>query len=290
MTLEILPYIRLIRPHHWVKNAFVFAPLFFTPTLLSMTSLTTVALAALTFSFMSSSIYIFNDYVDRENDKNHPRKKKRPLPSGAITPQTALFLHGIFLTLGIYGASTLGVKFLSLVVLYFVLNLLYSLKLKSLPIIDVMCIAAGFILRILGGAAVIDIQASKWILICTGLLSLFLAFAKRRDDLVQQLDAKHRKSLSGYNKAFLDVVIPVILTTLLMAYLMFTIDDSAPLRQYSEHLYLTVPFVVFGILRYLQLIYVEENSGSPTRILLSDKPIVLTVIGWIVTFGSLIYL
>ena len=286
---KILPFIRLARPHHWVKNGFVFLPLFFTPILLNINNFVMVALAALAFSFISSSIYIFNDYCDRDSDKKHPVKKHRPIASGDVSPQAALAMHIIFLGAGLYGACALGEKFFHIAAGYFVLNFFYSLKLKSIPIVDVMCIATGFILRVLGGAAVAHIDASKWILICTGLLSLFLAFAKRRDDLVQDMGSDHRKSLDGYNKAFLDVVLPVILTTLLMAYLMFTIDVNAPLRAYSDDLYLTVPFVVFGILRYLQLIYVEENAGNPTRILLSDKQIMTTVVGWACLLGWLIY-
>ena len=173
---------------------------------------------------------------------------------------------------------------------YFGMNLAYSFSLKHVALVDVMLIALGFVLRVEGGGAVIDVFVSAWIVIMTGLFALFMALAKRRDDLIKALDGDHRRSLDGYTLPFLDVVITIITSALLVAYLVYTTDQDVMERVGSDKLFYTAPFVVIGILRYTQITIVEQRSGSPTRIALTDRFIILTVSGWLLTFAALIYL
>jgi 4-hydroxybenzoate polyprenyltransferase len=175
------------------------------------------------------------------------------------------------------------------VALYFAINVAYTVKLKSVAIIDVMIVAIGFVLRVEGGARLIEVTASAWLVIATGLLALFMAVAKRRDDLVQGLDASHRKSIEGYTKPFLDSIIAVLLGALLVTYLIYVTDTNVMQRLGTTKVFYTAPFVVAGILRYLQITMVEERSGSPTRIFLTDRMILWCVAGWIATFAALIY-
>jgi len=286
--------VRLLRPHHWIKNGFVAAPLFFTPELFrgegfAPDTLLRVALGVLAWSFIASSIYIFNDWRDRESDRQHPLKKSRPLAAGTVSGRSAALMLAALILLGSGIAYALGSGFMIALGTYAVLNVAYSLKLKQLPIIDVMCIALGFVLRVEGGAAIIDVTASPWMMIVTGMLALFLGFAKRRDDIVKSLGADHRKALHGYTRPFIDTVLAITAGSAVLAYLLYTTDKDVMARMGSDHLYITAPFVVYAVFRYLQIAMVEERSGSPTLIFLTDKPILVAGFGWFVTFAWLIY-
>lgn len=288
--MSVVAIIRLLRPEQWVKNAFVVAPLFFTPAALTAASLRNVALGVACFCAVSSAVYVLNDYRDRESDRMHPRKKHRPLAAGTVAVPLAFALMAALLAFALVGAFLwLPRAFFWIVALYFAVNVAYTFGLKSVAIIDVMVIALGFVLRVEGGAILIGVEASAWLVIATGLLALFLAVAKRRDDLVQGLDSSHRKSIEGYTKPFLDSIIAVILGALLVTYLIYATDIHVMQRLGTTKVFYTTPFVVAGILRYLQITMVEERSGSPTRILLTDRMILWCVIGWIATFAVLIY-
>lgn len=281
--------IRLLRPHQWVKNVFVAAPLFFTPSVMSLAVVYDVLLAVLSFCFAAGAVYIINDYNDRESDKLHPEKKNRPLASGEVSDQTAVILCGVMLVLSAVCAIFVSHWLVVIVAIYFALNLAYSLKLKHVAILDVMIIAMGFVLRLEAGSIAIDVRNSEWIIMCVGLLALFLAIAKRRDDVVKKLSVDHRASLDGYTRRFLDIALAVVLSSVLVAYMIYTTDVQVQDRLGTDRLYMTVPFVVAGVLRYLQITFVEERSGSPTLIVLTDKFLIITILGWIATFGVLMY-
>lgn len=281
--------LHLLRPHQWIKNGFIVAPLFFTPAVLSWASAAAVGGAVVSFCALASAVYILNDYLDREADCNHPTKRYRPLAAGTVPVPLAFALLGLLLAVGLALALALPGRFAAIAGLYLAANLGYCFALKHVAIVDVLIIAFGFVLRVEGGGTVIGIVPTAWIVIITGLLALFLALAKRRDDLVCALDGQHRRSLDGYNRPFLDVAVSVVLGALLVAYLIYTTDAVVMDRLGTRNLYYTAPFVVAGILRYLQITLVDERSGSPTILALTDRFLVLTILGWLATFGVLIY-
>jgi 4-hydroxybenzoate polyprenyltransferase len=281
---------RLVRPRQWVKNAFVAAPLFFTPAAWTKPQVLSAVLAIVVFCLLSSAVYVINDYADREADRLHPDKKTRPIASGEISPAFALAVAGLLVII----ASVLAVRFLpkgavTIAALYLAINLLYSFWLKHVALLDVLMVATGFVLRVDAGAAAIHIEPTVWIVVCTGLLALFLALAKRRDDLAKQLAEEHRPSLAGYNRRFIDQALSMVLGALLVSYLIYTTDQSVIARYGTDKLYLTAPFVIAGVLRYLQITLVEERSGSPTDIALTDRFLIATVLGWVAVFGLVIY-
>ena len=284
-----LEIVRLLRPRQWVKNAFVAAPLFFTPSEVSSASVLRVALGIVCFCALSSAVYILNDYMDREGDRLHAAKRDRPLAAGTVLPGTALALMAFLTVAGFLGAFLLEFRFGLIGSGYFILNLAYSFGLKRVSILDVMIIALGFVLRVYAGGALIGITPTVWIIVCTGLLALFIALAKRRDDVAKGLGGDHRASLSGYSGRFLDTAIAIVLGALVVSYIIYTTDIENRHRFGTDDLFITTPFVVAAVLRYLQITIVEERSGSPTDIALTDRFLILAAVGWVATFGWLIY-
>ncbi len=279
----LLETLKLLRPHQWVKNAFIPAPLFFTPSAVTPDTISLVLLGVLCFSALASAVYVLNDAMDRAADRQHPTKCKRPLAAGTVPLPLAL---GVMVGLAVGGltlAAILSPGFLLLALIYLGVNLGYSLGLKKISILDVMLVSLGYVLRVFAGADLIGVRASEWIIVCTGLISLFIALAKRRDDIVKDLGQGHRRALAGYNLPFLDTAIAMMLAGLLVSYLIYTVEVGIP------NLYLTTPFVIMGVLRYLQIALVEHRSGSPTAIVLTDKFLIGNVLAWIATFGALIY-
>ena len=288
--MALPPIIRLVRPKQWIKNGFVAAPLFFTPDKVNASSLLDVLTGFAVFCMAASAVYCLNDLRDAEGDRNHPVKKSRPIASGAVSPPAAMVLMALLMA-GTAALAAWRVPMILWVVgAYFAINIAYTLRLKHIAILDVLIVAFGFVLRVEAGAMIIDIVPSAWILIVTGLLALFIALAKRRDDIVRDLDAEHRKSLDGYTLPFLDGSLMAVLSTLLVSYLIFTTDQAVMARLGSEQLYFTGPFVIAGVLRYLQLTVVYERSGSPTDLLYRDLGLQLSVGGWLSAFVWLLYL
>ncbi|HOG37270.1 MAG TPA: decaprenyl-phosphate phosphoribosyltransferase [Paludibacteraceae bacterium] len=288
--------IQLLRPEQWAKNLFIFLPLFFSGQLLNVNLLLQCFVAFFAFSFMASSIYCFNDIYDVEADRQHPKKCKRPIASGKISVITAyavmtvcfaLSLSILFLFGGAEKFSLMG-----LIVFYFVLNVAYCVKLKRYAIVDVIVISIGFVLRILVGGTATGIWLSEWIIIMTFLLALFLAFAKRRDDVVlyQNTGVSPRKNTNRYNLDFMNQVMTVVSTVTVIAYIMYTLSPDVIERFHSRNIYITAIFVLVGIIRYLQITIVDLKSGSPTTILLKDRFIQFCIAGWIVSFLIIIYL
>lgn len=287
---KIRDLLRLFRVHQYIKNLFIFAPLFFAFSFDYKSSLR-CTFAFLFFSLLASSIYIFNDLQDIQSDRLHPKKKFRPIASGIISPKKALCIALVLVFFsGAGGYATLGDNFLVLCALYIFLNLAYSLRLKHIAILDVCIIAIGFIIRLFIGAYAGGVKLSHWIIITTFFLSLFLAFCKRRDDLqILKADGiKMRKSIDGYSPYFIDFCITISATMSILSYVMWSISPDSMTKLHSSYLYLTSFFVILGIMRYGQIVYVKSGGGSPTQVVLKDFFMHLILLGWILSFVILI--
>jgi decaprenyl-phosphate phosphoribosyltransferase len=284
-------YLKLLRPKDWAKNLFLFIPLFFGREIFNITKLISVSYGFIAFSLIASSIYIINDYRDREDDRRHPVKCKRPLASGAVTPSAALIICGLLLIAGFGLAWWIRDKFLFVLAIYFLINLAYSLGLKSIPILDIMILAMGFVLRIKGGSVISYVALSEWIIIMVFLLAVFMAVGKRRDDVLLKLSSgtDMRKSIKGYNLELLNVLLALVCAVIVVAYLMYTMSEETIHRMGTSRLYYTCIFVLAGIMRYLSIIYVVADSGSPTKILYKDRFIQITLLLWIASFILILY-
>jgi len=282
---------QLLRPHQWVKNGIILAGLVFSGSVSYTDKVITAFLATGLFCLLSSTVYIINDLADAAADRNHPTKKNRPIAAGRVSPSTAVILAIIIGAGSLISSYFLQDYFFYTAIGYLILNLLYSFWLKHIVIIDVMSIAAGFVLRALAGAVVIDVEFSGWLLISSFLLALFLGFGKRRHELVllENNSGQHRRILEHYSKYFLDQLIGVVTPAVVVCYLIYVISPDVKERLGTEYLFLTVPFVIYGIFRYLYLIHQKEEGGSPTRVLLTDFPILLTVLLWLATAMVLLY-
>ena len=282
----------LIRPHQYVKNLFIFLPLFFAGQITNPALLINAFLAFVAFSISANAIYILNDYQDIEEDRQHPKKKYRPLASGSISKKGAISLMSIFFIVGISLMAVLSLQAIAILGAYITLNIGYSFHLKHIAILDVTIIATGFVLRLFIGSAVTEIPLSMWIIIMTFLLALFMALAKRRDDVLLFLNTgkKMRKVIDGYNLRLIDGAMMIMAFVVIVAYIFYTTSTAVVQRLHSEYLYLTALFVILGILRYLQIAFVENDSGSPTKIVLKDKFMQITILAWVFSFVWIIYL
>lgn len=282
----------LIRPHQYVKNFFIFLPLFFAGQILNPALAINALLAFIAFSFSASAIYILNDYYDIAEDRLHPKKKNRPLASGALSKKTAILLMLLLAASGIYLMFTVSTQATVILTGYILLNIAYSFYLKHVAILDISIIAIGFVLRLFVGAAATGIYLSMWIVIMTFLLALFLALAKRRDDVLLFLDTgkRMRKVIDGYNVQFIDTAMMIMASVVIVAYISYTTSPEVVQRLQNEHLYLTALFVIIGIMRYMQISFVKQDSGSPTKIILKDIFIQLTLVSWVVAFAWILYL
>lgn len=286
-----MKYVQLLRTGHWIKNIFLFLPLFFAGDLFNPEKITLIIWGFLFFSLAASSIYIINDYRDREKDALHPVKKLRPLAAGTISAGFALAISVILIFTAIVGSYYLDPHFHLILLLYYILNLAYSFGLKNIPIIDVFIIAIGFVLRVQAGAILGDVPLSMWLNLMVFLLALFMALGKRRDDVILQAQSgiEMRKSIDGYNMEFLNISITLVCAVILVCYLMYTISPEVDARLNTNRLYYTSLFVFMGILRYLQLIFVKNDSGSPVKIIYKDRFLQVTLLLWILSFYFLIY-
>jgi len=284
-------YLKLLRPKDWAKNLFLFIPLFFSGELFFWDQYPKLLLGFVAFCCVASGIYIINDYRDVEDDRKHPEKASRPIASGAVSKTNALVLSVVLLLAGFGFAWFIREKFLFVLAMYFGLNLFYSLGLKSIAILDVFIIALGFVLRVKAGAVIIVVGMTEWLTIMVFLLALFMAIGKRRDDVLLKnaSGTSMRKSLKGYNLDFLNVALALICAVIIVAYLMYTMSPEVLRRMGTYRLYYTCFFVLAGIMRYLQVIYVQAASGSPTKILYKDRFIQAAILLWIVSFYLIIY-
>lgn len=290
----IRDHIKLLRPKDWAKNLFLFVPSFFAGNIFDVSRIASLSLGFLTFSFLASCIYIINDYRDIEDDRKHPVKQKRPLASGKVKKSTAVVICFILfiaaLTLGYFLDPTLQLLFV--LSIYFVLNFAYSMGLKNIAILDILILASGFVLRVKAGAIIAQVDTSEWLMIMTYLLALFMAIAKRRDDMLLKLNTGTvmRKSMSGYNLDFLNTLLGLFSAIIIVSYIMYTVSDLTVLRLGTHRLYYTSVFVMAGLMRYLQITFVAGKSGSPTEILYKDRFIQITLVLWIMSFYVILYL
>lgn len=292
-TKKIGLFIKLGRPHQYVKNGFIFLPLFFgynlsdTPSI----SITTTLWAFVVFSLAASSVYVFNDIRDIQEDLIHPKKKFRPLPSGQITKRDAfLFFWALVIGALLLGSLLLPPPFLVILLFYLVLNIAYSLFLKHIAIIDVVCVAIGFVLRVFAGGIAAEVRPSHWLILMTFLLSLFIALAKRRDDLLLAANGTNlRKSLDGYNLEFASNSMMIMAAVTIVSYILYTVSPEVSTKHGSQKLYLTTFWVIIGFMRYMQHAFVHKRSGSPTEVLLKDRFLQVVIVLWLLSFFIIIY-
>jgi len=260
-------------------------PLLFSFSFESSANNINTLVAFVLFSILASSIYIFNDLMDINEDKEHPKKKNRPLASGAVSKQAAQLLIILLSFFSLTIALFVNIQLFTILFIYFILNIAYSLKLKHISILDIFIIATGFVLRLFAGAAVTGIELSMWIIIMTFLLAIFLALAKRRDDVLLSLDGQEtRKNIDGYNLEFVNASMVLMAGVIIVSYVQYTISPEVLARLSTSHLYITSFFVILGVLRYMQITFVEQNSGSPTKVLIRDRFLKLTIFFWLVSF------
>ena len=283
--------IRAMRPRQWPKNVFIFAALVFDEQLTQKEPLLRTIAGFVLLCLISSAVYLLNDIADVESDRQHPTKRNRPIAAGQLSIPLALVLAIAMAALALAAGFALEPSFGWIITLYFVINLLYSLWLKHKPIIDVMIIAAGFVLRVAAGVVLIEVaRFSPWLYVCTTLLALIIGFGKRRAEIILLADGAnaHRKVLDGYTIGFLDQLIVVVSATTIMAYSLYTFSA---LDLPSNHLMmLTIPFVIYGVFRYLYLIHVEDAGGAPEELILTDRPLLATLIFWGLLAVAILYI
>ena len=276
-----LDYFRFLRPQQWTKNLLVLAPLLFADQFAVQSQCLKALTLFAAFCLISSAIYVFNDLMDRKADQAHPRKQNRPIASGRVQPSTAAWFSLLLVTAGLALAWNIQIAALACILGYLALQASYTLFLKKMVILDVIAIAAGFVLRAAAGAYSIQVTISPWLLICTILLALFLALSKRRSELLSSERAiEHRAVLDEYNLAFLDQLIAIVTSCTLLAYILYTFSDQT-MQKFPSHLMpLTLPFVLYGIFRYLFLIYRKSEGGEPELVLVKDPPLLIDIVLW----------
>ncbi len=279
------------RPHQWSKNLFIFAPLLFAGRLTDPLSLGRSFLAFIVFCLLSSSLYIFNDWIDLEEDRAHPEKRNRPIASGNLPVATAFGAAAVMALTAFLLSSYLGLAFFLIALLYFSLILAYCLSLKRMIVVDGMTIAMGFVLRVVGGAVAILVSASHWLIVCAFLLALFLAFSKRRQELIELAGnaGNHRSVLNHYSVEYLGQVNIVLVAASIVCYALYTVAPETVDKFHTDTLIYGTLFVIYGMLRYMALIENPENGGNPSKMLTRDKPLLATVVVWSLFNVAVIY-
>jgi 4-hydroxybenzoate polyprenyltransferase len=280
-----------LRPEQWTKNLVVFAALLFGQQLLDARAVGLATAAFLVFCALSGAVYLVNDVVDREADRRHPIKARRPIASGAMSPRQGLLSALVLGAAGLAAGAWVGAGFFGAAAAYLTLLLLYSGPLKRMVILDVLAIAIGFVLRAVAGALAIDVPISHWLLVCTILLALFLALAKRRQELVMLADGAthHRRILGEYSSYLLDQMIAIVAAATIMGYALYTVSPETVAKFGTDHLLLTLPFPIYGLFRYLYLVHRKQGGGSPAEMLLKDRPLLTCVLLWALAVAVIIY-
>lgn len=284
---KITAYIKLLRPKQWIKNLFVIAPLVFAKHIFEYNYVTKVITAFVLFCFISSCVYILNDIIDCDKDRLHPKKKNRPIASGIISKVEGSIVIAVLLPLVLFISFYIDLYFGFVILLYFANNLLYTFIVKHVVILDAMSIAMGFLLRVIGGALIIRVYISPWILLCTLLLALFLGFSKRRNELVvlENGAENHRKILEEYSLEFIDNMLSIVTASTVMAYSLYTFSTNNG----NYYMMLTIPFVLYGIFRYQYIIYKKNEGGSPEETVLSDIPLIASIVLWGIVSVIILY-
>ncbi|HMD84853.1 MAG TPA: decaprenyl-phosphate phosphoribosyltransferase [Terriglobia bacterium] len=291
-TSTLRALIETLRPQQWVKNGFIFAALIFSQSLTRWDRCRQVLLAAVVFCMVSSAAYVLNDIMDAPEDRHHPAKKLRPIASGRLSPTTAGIAGAILGGMGLTAAWRLDTKFFVIVAAYLALNVLYSTFLKRVFLLDVFIVAAGFLFRVIAGGLVIHVAISPWLIVCTTLLALFIALSKRRHELVLlgRRASDHRAILADYSPYFLDQLISIVTASTVVTYALYTLSPDVQSKFPGKRLELTIPFVLFGIFRYLHLIHHRDQGGNPTRSLFTDPVLLSVVLLWAAAVILIIYL
>jgi decaprenyl-phosphate phosphoribosyltransferase len=287
-----MAYLQLLRPKDWAKNLFLFVPLFFAGKLFQTDKLPQLILGFFAVSLIASSVYILNDYKDIESDRLHPEKCKRPLASGTVTVPAAFTLFFICLAGGFSIAFLVDLKFGSLLAVYFILNFCYSMGLKNISILDILLISIGFSLRLKMGAVIADLPLTEWLTIMVFLLALFMAIAKRTDDMYIKKDSgvEVRKSSKGYSMELLNILLAIVAAVNIITYMLYTLSPVIIARLGTYRLYYTSLFLIAGIFRYLQITHIKKDSGSPTKILYRDRFLQVVIFLWILSFYVILYI
>ena len=288
----IIHLFKLLRPKHWVKNLFVFAPLVFAKELFDGNAVVLALRSFGAFCITASVVYIFNDIADREADRGHPKKKSRPLAAGVVKSGHAFVLAGLLIVVAFALSNELTWQFKAILLSYFLMNLAYSFKLKEVVLLDVLVIATGFMMRVLGGAYAIDVYVSTWLILCTLFLSLFLGFAKRRSEIVtysSRGETSQRKVLSLYRIEYLDQMLTLAAAGAVISYALYTVAPRTVEIFGTEKMIYTTVFVVYGVLRYMYLIHMTDSTENPAGAVVSDPGILINVVLWILSCVLLIY-
>jgi 4-hydroxybenzoate polyprenyltransferase len=280
-----------MRPKQWTKNVILFAPLIFSQNLFHVQSFIRVLEAFILFTLVTGSVYILNDLMDIEKDKCHPKKSQRPLASGKLKPINAIIFSIVLGMTILISSFFLNFRFGMVVLIYLILQLAYTFSLKHIIILDVFSVAAGFVLRVLAGAVIIEVPVSTWLLVCTMLLALFLSFCKRRYELVKlETEAvNHRNSLKEYSPYLLDQMIAVVTASTVISYALYTMSAQTVQKFGTTNLKYTIPMVLFGIFRYLYLIHQKDEGGNPESIVLKDKPMIFNILFYVIVVGFILY-
>lgn len=290
---KIKTVIQLLKADHWIKNLYLFAPVFFGGRFTDKIVVGHVLAGLLFFCLVSSLVYIFNDLLDADKDRQHPVKSRRPIASGAVSKKAAILFMAVLMAVLGATAHFFSSSFLLITGVYILINILYSVWLKHIAIIDVSVISAGFVLRVLAGGVLADVVVSHWLVIMIYLLSMFLALAKRRDDLVllnnKVTDASVRKSVKGYNLEFMQAALVIMATVMIVCYIMYITSAEVKERLHFEYAYFNSFFVIAGVMKYLQIIFIQNKAGSPVKIILSDIFIQACVVLWLLSFVIMLY-
>jgi len=291
-SLSIQNFLHLLRPRHWVKNLFVFIPAFFAAEILNIPVFYEALLVFVSFCMISSTVYIINDIRDREQDKLHPEKSKRPIASGNIHWKNALIVAFLLCVFGFFTAFSLNTSTFEVLLVYLAINILYSFWLKHLVVVNLVIIGAGFLLRIYAGGVASDIPISFWLLIMVFLISIFMGLAKRRDDvlLYQKTGLEIRKNIKGYNLKFIETSLSILAGVIVVTYIMYTLSPELKDRIDSSYIHITSIFVIIGVMKYLHRIFTQDKKGAPVTVLFTDRIIQLALLGWLFTFTVLIYI
>jgi 4-hydroxybenzoate polyprenyltransferase len=297
---QLLGILQLLRPTQWTKNLVLFAALLFSPAKVVLESplvFLHVLQGFFAFCLLSGGVYAFNDLIDLPGDRLHPRKQGRPLPSGRVSPAMAGIIAGLLPLIGVGWAFLLDSYFGWIATAYWLTNIVYTLGLKHAVILDVLLLSAGFVYRAVGGVALIrsflpEVYLSYWLILCAFLLSLFLALAKRRNEIATlgAAAAAHRASLAHYNLAFIDQMLATLTAATMVSYSLYTISDDTFQHYGTRDLFWTLPFVVYGLFRYLYLIYYKSEGGDPSSLLVRDKPTLINVTLWAAASAAIVYL
>lgn len=285
-------YFKLLRVPQWIKNFFVFVPLIFSRQLFNLHDLKEVLLGFLLFCFTSSIVYIFNDVIDAESDRQHPEKKNRPIASGNVNPAFGIIVAFILFVITVILSLGVNLSFILLLASYLILNILYSFSLKHIVLLDIFSIAAGFMLRVIAGAVIINVEISSWLILTTMFISLFLAIMKRRSELnyvIEDENKMSRKVLSQYSIKFTEQIASIAASGVIICYALYTVSERTITIFNTDHLIYTLPFVVFGIFRYMYLVFIDKKGDNTVLILLTDIQMIINVFLYVLTTIYIIY-